>query len=103
MAVDPDTIPTLREFLNTAVGQGCKYGELRGELVGPRGRITARYLVSPANVIYSLGNRAVDDRLDPTTFLSMVRILRIAGYEALVAAIEKDYLLPYEGKDGEKE
>jgi hypothetical protein len=86
-------LPTLREFLNTAVAQGCKYCELKGELVGPRGHITARYLVNPAGVIYPLGNRNEDERLDPTTFLSMVRILGILGYDDLIAEIEKGYLL----------
>jgi hypothetical protein len=96
MPVDPNTIPTLRDFLDTAVAQGCKYGELHDQLVGARGRIAVRYLVSPAGVIYPLGNRRDDERLDPTTFLSMVRVLRIAGYEELIALLERDYLLPYQ-------
>lgn len=93
MPVPKDQLPTLREFLDAAVAQGCKYGELQGELVGPRGRIAARYLVSRAGVIYPLGNRKDDERLDPTTFLSMVRILGIIGYDDLIAEIEKGYLL----------
>jgi hypothetical protein len=103
MPLSADVMPTLRELVDAAVAQGCKYGELQGELVGPRGRIMARYLVSRAGVIYPLGNRTLDERLDPTTFLSMVRVLGIAGYEDLVAAIERDYLLPYQGKNGERE
>lgn len=79
--------------MDTAIAQGCKYGELRGELVGPRGPITARYLVNRSGVIYPLGNRKDDEPLDPTTFLSMVRILGIIGYDDLIAEIEKGYLL----------
>ena len=85
-------LPTLREFAAAAVAQGCKYGELQGELVGARGRIRIRYLVNPAGVIYPLGNRKDDDRLDSTTFMSMIRVLGIVGYEDLVAAIDKELL-----------
>jgi len=94
MPVPSDKVPTLRELVGTAVSQGCKYSELQGELVGPRGRITARYLVSRAGVIYPLGSRKDEERLYPTTFLSMVRVLGIIGYDELIADIEKDYLLP---------
>jgi hypothetical protein len=93
MPLPSDKIPTLREIVGAAVAQGCKYGELQGELVGPRGRIKVRYLASRAGVIYPLGNREDDERLDPTTFLSMIRILGILGYDDLIAEIEKGYLL----------
>lgn len=94
MPVPSDKIPTLREVVDTAVAQGCKYAELQGELVGPRGRIAVRYLVNRAGVIYPLGDRKEEERLDPTTFLSMVRVLGIIGYDDVIADIEKDYLLP---------
>jgi hypothetical protein len=84
-------MPTLREFIDAAVKQNCKYGELQGEIVGPRGHIKARYLVSRTGVIYPLPEMADGEHLDPTTIWSMVRVLHVSGYEHLIAHLEKDY------------
>jgi hypothetical protein len=48
--------------------------------------------IAPALFIRLATGRS--ERLDPTTFLSMVRVLGIIGYNDLIADIEKDYLLP---------
>ena len=82
-------MPTLRDVIDKAVEQGCRYGELRGELTGPRGQAKARYLINRNQVIYPLPNLPDDWRLAPTVLASMVRSLGIEGYDHLISHIEE--------------
>jgi len=82
-------MPTLRDVIEAAVEQGCRYGELKGDLIGPRGATRARYLINKQQVIYPLPNLPDDWRLPPTLLASMVRSLEITGYDHLISHIEE--------------
>jgi hypothetical protein len=77
-------MPTLREVIDKAIAQGCKLVELKGQLVGPRGPVRARYLRC-GKVVYPLPNLPDDWQLAPTVLASMVRSLGIEGYDHLIS------------------
>lgn len=70
--------PTLREFIDAAVRMGCEERSLEASLVGSRGAMTIRYLLSPAKkVIYPLPDIADHERLAHSTVASLERALGI--------------------------
>ena len=58
-------MPTLGEFVEYAVSQGCMMHEFPGRMIGPRGSVTPRCLRGLKNVISILPNIDDDDRLTP--------------------------------------
>lgn len=73
-------MPTLREFIDAAVEEGCEERVSESEIIGPRGPTRARYLRGTNGVVYILPEMADGDRLTPTTMASMARALRLKCY-----------------------
>ena len=76
-------MPTLREFINAAVSQGCveKFSGLT--IRGPRGETCPKYLVgkgarAPIAILPDIED---DERLTPAVLSNLVRVLSVRGYE----------------------
>ena len=82
MASPFTALPTLREFIERAVAQGCREGAVTG-VVGPRGEMTGRYLAAPGakGAIKILPNIRDDEHLTPSMVASLVRVLKVTGFE----------------------
>jgi hypothetical protein len=78
MAFPFGQLPTLREFLDAAIAQGCEEIEVAG-VIGPNGPIDARCLVGPppARIPYPLPGMDDDDRMTPSLIGSIERTLGI--------------------------
>jgi hypothetical protein len=79
MAFPFGQLPTLREFLDAAIAQGCQVVEVLG-VVGPQGPIAARCLIGPPGnrIPYPLPGMADDERMTPTLIGSIERTLGIS-------------------------
>ncbi len=77
-------MPTLREFIDAAVSQGCREGVAHSKLVGPHGPTEVRYLEGTNKVIYPFPNIKDDDRLTSTLMASVVRALKLRGFDDLL-------------------
>ena len=102
MAYPFKTMPTLREFIYSAVQQGCKEGRVRG-IIGARGPAKAHYLVGPGpkGAIAILPNIGDSVRLTPTVLSSLVRILGVEGYEDSVIDDSKTHTYVEDEEPGE--
>jgi hypothetical protein len=71
--------PTLRQFLDAAIAQGCQEIHVTG-VIGPNGPVDARCLVGPPpnRIPYPLPGIKDDERLTPTMVGSIERTLGIA-------------------------
>jgi hypothetical protein len=78
MAFPFGQLPTLRQFLDAAIAQGCQETYVKG-LLGPNGPIDARCLVGPppTRIPYPLPGIKDDDPLTPTVIGSIERTLGI--------------------------
>lgn len=82
-------MPTVREFIDSAVSQNCHEGTCKAEIVGPRGPIQARYLRGRGeqkNVICILPTDE-NERLTPTQLASFVRRLGLRGFDDLLIGL----------------
>jgi hypothetical protein len=78
-------MPTLREFIDAAISEGCREGVSQREIMGPRGSVKARYLVGSSGVPYILPDIADDEHLTPTVLASMTRVLKVRTFWDLCA------------------
>jgi hypothetical protein len=79
MAFPFGQLPTLRQFLDAAIAQGCREMTVPG-VIGPDGRgIDARCLVgpAPARIPYPLPGLKNGDRMTPSLIGSIERTLGI--------------------------
>jgi hypothetical protein len=82
------TGPTLRQFIITAVAQGCREKFARGEIVGSKGPLRAHYLVRPkmtGDIVAVLPDVRDSDPLTPTVLAYLVRVLEVTGFEDVIA------------------
>lgn len=75
MAYPFTRMPTLGEFLDVAVSNGCRRVAVRGELVGPRGVVLARGLQKGHRPPVVLPDIATDEHLTPTMLQFLCRRL----------------------------
>jgi hypothetical protein len=82
MPVPFTVFPSLEEFVEKAVEQGCKIGTVPG-VTGPHGPTPIRYLVGLGQngAIAILPNLGRGDRLAPDEIAGLVRVLKISGFE----------------------
>lgn len=83
-------MPTLREFIEAALEEGCEEKFSEGEIVGQRGAAKARYLVGRNGVIYIVPNMKDNERLAPSVMASMARALKIRAFLHLYQHLLKE-------------
>jgi hypothetical protein len=81
MAFPFSAMPTLRDFIERAKEQGCKEGRLTNKIIGPRGPVVIRYLVSPSQIVSILPDLHDTDHLAPIQLGHLVRALGVTGYD----------------------
>jgi hypothetical protein len=73
-------MPSLKEFIEAAVREGCREGISRSEIPGRNGPMRARYLVGRNGVPYILPDIDDHECLTPTVLASMRRALRVDAF-----------------------
>ena len=71
-------MPTIGEFIATALKNGCHKMEFPGSLVGPKGEVRPRCLKGPRGLPVVLPDYPDDERLTPTELAGLCRALGIS-------------------------
>jgi hypothetical protein len=99
-------LPTIGQFVEKAVEQGCRLATARVPIIGPRGKVTPRYLESADRKRFViLPNEHDSERLAPSQVANFVRVLGVSGFEHCYPADHEDYeyVAAYEGPSEDEE